>query len=193
MTTPTKIYILNLTLAALQQGPINDWVNGPAKITALSDLYDNFKMSALQKANWSFALKTQQLSQLSAVSDYPNYKYMYQIPNDCVSIWQLYAGAYQTQSDYQKIGERIYSNQSRLFLLYIFPQTENNWPGSFIDYFYKQLASDACMMFTQDKTLQEVLIKQAAFAFSEATSFDGQQHPSYQITNFPSIMARLSS
>ena len=193
MSTATKISILNLSLAALQQMPINDWVNGPSKITALASMYDNLKISTLQSSNWSFALKTQQLSRLSDTSDYANYQYMYQIPNDCISIWQLYAGAYQTQGDYQKIGNRIYSNQPQLWLLYVFQQTENNFPSIFVDYLYKQLASDACMIFTQDKTLQTVLLEQAEFAFSKATAWDGQQHPSYEITYFPSLVARISS
>ena len=189
----TKIQIINLALAYLQQLPVNSFSEEqPPKITALAAMYDVIKIKCLQKTIWSFALKTQRLSRISDVSDYPNYMYMYQLPDDCLTVWQLYVGAYQTQTNYQLIGRRIYSNEPTLWLLYIFPQTENFFTAPFVDYIALQLAAQAGLLFTQDKALAENLLKMAELAFVDASGADGINHPAYVIANYPLITARLS-
>lgn len=188
--TPTKIQILNLALAYLQQSPVNETTKNP-KIEALSNIYDVLKLKCLQQNVWSFALKTARLSRLTDASDYPNYLYMYPLPNDCLLVFQLYAGAYQTQTNYQLIGDKIYSNWPELSLLYVFPQIENNWSVSFVNYVALIVAAQGCMLFTQDKTLAASLVSAAEQAFIDASSADGFNHPSYVIQNYPLITARV--
>lgn len=189
----TKINIINLSLAYLQQLPVNSFSEEqPPKITALAAMYDVVKVKCLQKTIWSFALKTQRLSRISDPSDYPNYMYMYQLPDDCLTVWQLYVGAYQTQTNYQLIGRRIYSNEPSLSLLYVFPQTENFFTAPFEDYVALQLAAQAGLLFTQDKALAENLYEMAKVAFIDAAGADGVNHPAYVIQNYPLITSRLS-
>lgn len=77
---------------------------GPAAAT-LDNLYDIVMAADLSSPNWRFGTKVAYLSQLAGVN--PNFMYYnvaYQIPPDCLAIWQVWP-----PQPYEVFGEQIWT------------------------------------------------------------------------------------
>ena len=77
---------------------------GPAA-AAMQQLYGPLMASDLSSPNWRFATKVVQLSQIAGVNPgFMYYNSAYQIPPDCLAIWQIWPGI-----PYEVFGEQIWT------------------------------------------------------------------------------------
>lgn len=172
---------------------------GGKPAAVLQNLIDPLLAADLSSPNWRFATKAAQLSQLAGVNPgFMWYTAAYQIPPDCLAIWQVYPDV-----PYMVYGEQIWtsgatlpppppSTAQQLFIQYRHVVPFSMLPPSYILYFCYLLAVTAGPAITDDPKILAQLNADMAKWRSQAMVVNAQGKPNSGLTNSRWVQSRVS-
>lgn len=151
----------------------DDPINALSEDVAAENLYLSVYENVLSQHPWSFALKEQYLSRLTAEPDRETgYRYAFQIPPDCIVMW-----AVMPVSDYRIVGKLLYANANKLLARYIYRVDETQLPAYFVKVMEYKLASEFSMSVAEDVNKMQVFNQMYVEALGQAMAKDSQQSP----------------
>ncbi len=184
----SSIDIASNALILIGDDPINSFNDPGAGATAASNLYQEVKETALAFHPWTWALKEQELSRLSATPDSrTNFQFAFQKPTDMIRIWKVMPHSY-----YEEVGDLIYSNEPSLFMRYIFDVAETSMSASFVKALEYQLAAEMAISVTEDEKKAALYERKAEKQIIKASNINSQGHPQQTVVDSPFIDARRS-
>lgn len=149
--------------------------------TVMGNIYQDTYRSVLAAHPWSFALKEQALSQLTTAPDSrTGYKYQYQIPVDCIRIWEI-----MDHSDYDIIGDKLYSNLSSLLCRYVYAVTETQLPAHVVKTIEYKLAAEAAIFITENQSMASLFENKYLMQLAQAQAIDSSGRPQVGIVDMP--------
>jgi len=186
---PSAIDISSNALLLVGDNPINSFTDPGAGAQAAAALYPQVKQRLLAMHPWSFALKQQRLSLLSAQPDeLSRYKYAFQVPTDLIRLWEI--APFQ---DYTIIGDLIYANQNTAMLAtYIYDVADTAMPAQVVKTLEYMLAAEFAIAITEDENKNALYSRKAGEAFAQASTIDSQGRPQVAIKDNPFVDARFS-
>ena len=183
----SSIDIASNALLLIGDSPIDSFDDPGAGAQVAANLYAEVKESALSCHPWSWALKEQELSRLTAQPDArTGFKYAFQIPTDYIRVWKLMPHVY-----YEIVGALIYSNEPALFLRYVADVAETAMSASFVKALEYQLAAEFSIAVTEDEKKADMYEKRAIKQLAKASNIDSQGHPQQAIVDSPFVNARV--
>lgn len=183
----SSIDIASNALILVGDEPISSFEDPGAGAKATGNLYPEVKESLLAFHPWSFALKEQELSKLSASPDTrTGFSNAFQIPTDVIRIWEV-----MTHSYYEVVGSLIYSNEDSLLMRYVFDVPETSMPASFVKALEYKLAAEISISVTEDENRAQIYERKAQAQLAKASNIDSQGHPQQAITDSPFVSARF--
>lgn len=177
----TSIDLASNALVLIGDNPISSFTESGTGARAAANLYDDTYASFLSMHPWTFALKEQELSKLSATpDDKTNYDNAFQVPSDHIRTWAILP-----QSDYVVVGDLIYSNEDSLLMRYVYKVDETELPPHAIKAIEYLLATDFAQLVTESTTKADYYQKRFKDALAVAMSIDSQGHPQQKIIDSP--------
>lgn len=159
----------------------DDPINALSDSEAASNLYDEVYEGFLSEHPWSFALKEQWLSRLTATPDpQTGYRYAFQVPTDLIRMW-----AALNIRDYRVVGDLIYANANELLARYVYRVDETSLPAHAVRAIQYKLASEFSVSVAEDEQKMQIFESKYIDALGRAMSVDSQQHPFVGIQNNP--------
>jgi len=184
---PTNIDIASNALLLIGDEPISSFTEeegAGAKVAA--NIYPETYKQVLAEHPWSFALKEQVLSRLSATPDTrTGYSYAYQVPVDLIRLWAVFEW-----SNYVIIGDLLYSNESSLMARYVYQVDETALPAHFVTAFQYKLASEFALSVTESTSKAELYEAKYMKAIAKARNIDSQGRPQEPIISSPFVQAQ---
>jgi len=161
---------------------------GPAA-QALDNLYDTTLAADLSSPNWRFANKTVQLSQIAGFNpDYMYFNTAYQVPPDCLAIWQVWPSV-----PYEIFGEQLWTTGNQeLQMSYRALKPESMLPPAYINYFCFLLATIAAPGVVKDPNLIVQIEAMMTRARSQAMIVNTQGRPNQGLANSPWVNSRVA-
>lgn len=184
----SKINLINNALRLIGDNEIqslSDTGFGPQLADAL---YDDTYKALLAEHPWSFAFKEQWLSLLSQAPDRETgYNYAFQLPVDMIRIWQLFE-----HQDYVIVGDKLYSNQNKILMRYIFKVAESQLPPHFAKAMEYKLAAEFAVPVTDNDNYAALYESKYLQQVAKAMAIDSQNKPQIAIVDAPFVDARNS-
>ena len=172
--------LISSSLTLLGYPSIQSIPSGGPSAQALHELYDMVLAADLSSPNWRFATKTQVLSQIAGLD--PNfiwYNTAYQIPADCLAIWQIWPGV-----PYEVFGEQIWTTGTQeLTMQYRHAGPLSLYPPAYIMYFSYLMACTIAPGVTDDPKVITLLQADMAKWRSQAMVVNSQGRPNKGLTN----------
>lgn len=134
--TITKLNVLNMALAELQQEPILDENADDTNAVTLRTYFDTALDVALKSHSWDFATKYIQLTLDSDAANITPYAYLFQLPEDFLEFQRVYDENFNP-IDYQNTADGLYTNTASTYLKYTYRNTDF---GSYDSAFSQALA-----------------------------------------------------
>ena len=185
---PTAIDIASNALVMIGDEPISSFEDPGAGALVASAIYSNTYRSLIASHPWTFSLKEQFLSRLTAEPDAKtNFKYAFQLPADLIRIWKI-----MSHSNYDQVGSLIYSNENELLCRYGYQVDETDLPPHFVQALEYKLASDFAISVTEDLQKSQYFEQKFINQSTIARSVDSQGHPQRKIVDSPFIDVRAS-
>ena len=143
-------------------------------VNAINGSYDRLYALALTSYDWSFA---KQKASLTKQSNSGKYKYVYELPEDCLYIRSLYCDDnYSNVIDcYSRNGSYLYTDSDKLNVIYTKRICEEELPAYFTEYFIYMLARKNCTKITGDRNLLSEMISNEQLSFNSAKNTDIKQ------------------
>lgn len=183
----TDISMSSNALILLGDNPISSFTEAGFGATAAANLYEDTYKAILASHPWSFALKEQELNQLSQTPDSrTGFQYAYQMPTDLIRAWKL-----MDHSDYTIIGDILYSNLSTILLRYVYKVAETELPPQVVKAIEYKLASEFAPFISEDTNLANLYEEKARFQLAQAQYIDSQNRPQSAIIDSPFTDVRL--
>lgn len=182
-----KVDIVSLSFIQIGEPPVNDLETGGQYIASASKIYDLKYPSALTSRWWGFSKNIQQLTRLVDVpATVTGWSYAYQLPADCLLPRRIYP-----RSSYEIMGDKIFSNETELWLGYSYKPIEAKLPSYFIDYLVAELCASFCVLVTGKQSLQKMYQDMIPHQFSVAAFKDSVAYPQQEIEDRPFIDVRF--
>lgn len=161
---------------------------GPAA-AAMQNMYDVLMSADLSSPNWRFATKVQVLSQIAGVDpNFSGYNTAYQIPSDCLAIWQVYPNV-----PYEVFGEQIWTTGTQeLQMQYRHVAPPSMLPPAYIMYFCYLLAVTVAPGITDDPKIIQQLNADMAKWRAQAMVVNTQGRPNYGLVDSPWVNSRVA-
>ena len=143
-------------------------------VNAINGSYDRMYNLALTSYDWSFA---KQKASLTRSTNTGRYKYVYELPDDCLYIRGLYSeDKYNDVVDrYERNGSYIYTDSPELYVIYTKRICEEELPAYFAEYLIYVLARKNCTKITGDRDLLNEMMSNEQLAFNSAKNTDIKQ------------------
>jgi hypothetical protein len=145
-----------------------------ARLCALQ--YPKIRDAVLRSAPWSFALKRVELSPLNGDLLFGDGN-RFQLPQDCVKFFKLYAGEGYVSTDKYKIeGDELISTLETIQGWYVTNEVDpEKYDPNFREAVACALASDLCYAITQSNNREQVLMQKAKDWIDQARSYNSQE------------------
>lgn len=118
----------------------------------------------LSMSDWHFAIKKQQLSQLTE-TPVNKWTYLYQLPSDMIKEIRYYNSSNKSISstiNFERAEKRkVYSDETELYLDYLYYVDESYWPHWFVSFVVVAYAADIAYALTRDQSLEDSLLVKA--------------------------------
>jgi len=113
----TSIDICNLALTALGEERIVALTDNTAQAQACKAFYDHAVEEVLRVAKWASILSRAELAQL-ADAPLMGWGYQYQLPNNCLRVWELQDSGGNKGHPWIKEGKRLLTDMDEAFIVY---------------------------------------------------------------------------
>lgn len=168
------VTIVNLALMKLGKSTIVSLSDPTDEAEKANMAYTETRQRLLTEAEWPFAVKRQELGQLS-IDPVSDFSYAYQLPTDCLKVLtinEFHPGTYP----YRIEGRTLWTSAESIELRYIADITNTAFfSPPFRRAFIDQLAYDLSFYFRADKGLTQFLAEQAMRSKQDAIGIDTQQ------------------
>lgn len=159
----------------------DDPISALSESVAASNLYPNTYEYVLSLHPWTFAMREQYLSRLSALPDRETgYRYAFQKPADMIRLW-----ATLPTKDYRMVGEFVYANSTTFFARYVYKALEATLPVHFVKCVEYKLAAEFSISVAEDDRKMQLYEAKFEKALGDAMTIDSQQHPYPRIRGNP--------
>lgn len=159
----------------------DDPISSLSEDVAAANLYATTYEYFLSEHPWSFALKEQYLSRLTAAPDRETgYSYAYQMPTDLIRLW-----AVMPVVDYRIVGGLLYSNTSKLLARYVYKVAESSLPAHAVKCVEYKLAAEFSISVAEDEQKAALFDRKYIDILGQAMAKDSQQHPYERIQRNP--------
>lgn len=183
----SKVSIISNAFNYLGKGQVNDLDASPAT-QAASSLYDTLYLAMLGSHPWTFALQIgYELSKINSQTGVDEWQYIYQIPSDLIRAYRV-----RPLSIFRRFKDKIYSNESELFLDYTQYVSEEKLPSDFIFMMQAGVAAECAMMITNDRSIQQQWMQIQAIRLLRAMGQDGQGQTNEYIRSQPIFEAHAT-
>lgn len=171
---PSVVDICNNALDKLGHGSITSITDGNKSANLCNRNWPLVRNKALREHPWNFAVKRASTAP-STVAPAWGFTYKHPIPSDCLRLLEVYD---LTTDDYQIEGRFILTDDSVLYLRYIYEVTDpNEYDTLFQDLVATRLAFELCESLTQSNTKKEALWNEYKESLTHAKKADGQENP----------------
>ncbi|MGN0919305.1 MAG: hypothetical protein ACI4OR_00890 [Alphaproteobacteria bacterium] len=185
----TAITLCSKALIKIGAKSITSFEEETTEAEVAKQLYEPTLQSLLASYPWRFALTQKTLARLTEVP-VSDYRYAYQLPNDCVRVLSAGQNVKSTGLNYKIVGLKLYANAETVILNYIFRPEENTFPAFFEDALIAKLAAEFCLPLTESTTRTDYVKKLAESSISMARLVDSQQNVSSSFQDFSLIEVR---
>ena len=178
-----EVDICTSAMIKLGAEPINSLLDDTKEARLCRVQYPKIRDAILRSAPWSFALKRIQLSPTGDTLEFGDGN-IFQLPQDCVKFWKLYAGDasyyngkdYVSRDSYKIEGDQLISSLDTVQGWYVTNSVEpEKYDSNFREAVANALAADLCYSITQSNNLKESLMGAAKFLIDEARSYNSQE------------------
>ena len=177
----TAIDICSNALILIGDSPISSFTDTGSGAQAAANLYPETYRQVLSEHPWSFAMKDQQLSRLSASPDEETgFRYAFQLPPDMVRLWRIFS-----HSEYNIVGSLLYSNEQKLIARYIHQVDETSLPPHMVKTLEYKMASEFAILVTEDTQKAQYYEGKYLDMLIRAKSIDSQGRPQHKIVDSP--------
>lgn len=114
----TAVSLCNRALSRIGAELITSLSGDSVNAQHCNTLYPGARREVLASHDWSFAIKRQSLTQLTATVD--DWDYTYQLPSDCLKVVEMVDA---TDKTYQIEGQQLLCNESSVTLRYVYDKT----------------------------------------------------------------------
>lgn len=171
MNNTVAVSIASNALILLGHDPIASFDEEGVGAKVASNFYETTLRAKLNEYDWNFARKSALLNKMSAAPAH-RWKFAYQIPTDHIRTLTAYP-----HSDYDIVGDKIYSNTDNLELEYIYRIDESFFTAMFREALELYLAAKWAIPVTENATNAGVYDGLATVAFRKAKSIDAMEKP----------------
>lgn len=192
----SEIQICSLALVELGDDPINSFddgsgANGNNRGRACAALWPIVRQSVLRSYPWNCAKKKDTITPLSETPPF-DYSYQFDLPTDWLrNIAINKRNAWEHNPFYKVVGRRIMTNQSTLFLTYIYDNTDvSSYDALLTDALVMHMASRLAMNVTGKAGVKELYEKMYRDKLREARNVDAQEESADQIEDHLVLDAR---
>lgn len=182
----TKISTISNALLLIGDKPINSLDEGSYRAQVAAGLYDSIYEAELASHPWYFARKLVQLAQTTSASEIDQWRYIYQLPTDMITLYRVYPS-----SDYEIYGDKLYTNANSLTLDYTQKVPESLWPGYFEKLMQRALAKDFIIPIREDVNASQIVWQQYLGEGQKARAEDSKQKIQRPIQSQPFIQVRF--
>lgn len=174
---PTDVEICASALLLVGADEINSFEDETREARICDNLYDTTRQKLLQSHNWSFSLAMTELSRTTLAttsSEYEfGYLYEYSLPTDYLRLIKKDGVA----NDYRIAGDKLYSNDSEVHILYQYDVSETEFPAYFTRALEFEMAKILAAALMQDETQVELWTALAKDELIRAKNIDSQNQP----------------
>jgi len=185
----TKIDLCSCALVKLGASAIASFNEATAEAKACLQLYEPTLESLLGAYPWRFALEKVELPRLVSVPT-ADYKYAYQLPNNCVRILSAGNGNRSQGLKYKIVGKNLHTNAESVVISYITRPDESMFPPFFCSALIAKLAAELCLPLTESTSRTEYMCGKAEEEFKMAKLTDSQQDVPVCFQDFSLIEVR---
>lgn len=155
-------------------------------VKSINKIYDICKSHALSSHFWNFATTVVELSGKTTETDKP-YTYSYDLPDDIIIAHTGFTdkNRYSRISDYEIKGDKFYTNNTTVFLEYVYDVADADLPDYFLNWFKYYVANHAVQPLTGDTELQKINTQLEMEYYKSAKNIDAMQVRTKQIPSSP--------
>lgn len=179
----TDIDICASALLLVGADEINSFEDETREARICSQLYDTTKQKMLQSHNWGFSLAMTELAGTTistSASEYEfGYTYEHTLPVDFLRIIKKDG----LTNDYRIIGDKLFSNDSEVHILYQYDVSEAEFPAYFTRACEFEMAKILAAALLQDETQVELWGTLARDELIRAKNIDSQNQPQSQLAD----------
>lgn len=175
--TETNISISNKALLKCGAATIASMSEGTHEANVCSTMYETVKQGLLYYTFWNFAIAKQQLNLLVETPADKKYTKAHSLPGDIIRIKSIFDENGRIISDYSVEGQKIYSNNTTVFLEYIQDMDEQYFPVFFVEALVAKMAYEINEAITGIGTLSDRLLNDLNIKIRAARIADGQEEP----------------
>ena len=143
----TKLNICSRALFAIGADEITSFEDGTIESRISKAKYDIAKQDLLSIYFWTFALKETYIARVSDTDNLKLYKYLYQLPNDCLRVITIRDGNIKN-IPYTFRNSKINTDLEQPILQYISDVDEAVMPSYFVNLLINRLARDILIPIT---------------------------------------------
>jgi len=183
----TELGIINSALIKLGVETVSA-VPGTTRQGALAnEQYAKIRDELLTEHPWNFAIKRALLTPTVTTPVF-EFAFEYNLPADYLRVWATEF----PQDFYQIEGNKLYSNYSAIKIRYIYKVTDATlFPPTFAELLSLKLAADLAYVLVQSNSLKNSLLQEYLVKLRDVRSYDGQESPSYPLTDDLFINSRF--
>lgn len=170
----SEVEICNSALIKIGAARILDLTDDNDRARLCAEMYPRMRDKLLRSHPWNFAIARVELAQATTTPTF-GYSYQFRLPSDCLRVLEVWNGI-TSDFEYQKEGDYIVSDESRIFIKYIKQITDTDkFDKNFDEVLALELAATICYSLNQSTTIKDSLLAEAKYELSQARSFDAQE------------------
>lgn len=179
----SSISIASNALILLGAEPISSFTEGSAPSTIAANLYETSYLSLLTNHRWGFATKKARLARLSS-SPIDEYSYAFQLPQDLIYLSKA------TVVNYQVYGDKLYCNDTDVYIDYTYRIDEDLLPSYFVKMLEFFLAAQFAVSLTGDIEKGNYFSRMYMTELKRAKFADSTQTPPDEFIESPYLLVR---
>lgn len=168
---PTDVEICSQALLLVGADEITSFSDETREALICQAMYDTTLKSLLEEHPWRFSLAQAQLAQLVATPLY-GYNYAYQLPTDMLRLM-----ATESAGPYQVFENKLYSNESEVYVTYQIKPDEARFPAYFVKVLVLEMAVALAFSLSEDESKASAMQALLEVAKRKARNTDSQQQP----------------
>lgn len=170
----TKIGIIQNAVNLLNTGTIVSISDADDFATSVGNTFDYLLEDDIANNDWRFATALTPLSRLVQIPIIDNYRYIYLLPADYITLHRLWP----LDKNYMIMQDKhLYANGESYIAEYRFVPHVSKLPSYYVKYFIELLASRLALTGAGSEDLSEKIQKWADFSYNRAISIDSKAHP----------------
>lgn len=168
----SQVQIINIALTRLGADPIASLTDSSTEAKVANVLWETARRSSLRDHPWNFAVTEVELAQIYGATTH-GYKYVYQLPADCLRLLEVYGGA-----DYKQSGRRLATNAEQCVIKYVKDVIDTTeWDALFVDVMAQRLCAEMAYAITKSQTTADSNFQLYAQKLAKARFVDATEEP----------------